>query len=117
MLIHQMFIKSAKENGGKIAFVDRITDRKISYKSALIGSIILAKKLSRHGDRHVGVMLPTSAGCGLTLAGLLMAGKIPVMINYATGAVGNVKFAQEKCQFTRVITSKSVAEKDRMSSY
>jgi hypothetical protein len=32
MLIHQMFIKYAKENSNKIAFIDRATDQKVSYK-------------------------------------------------------------------------------------
>ena len=58
MLLHQMFIKSAKENGDKVAFVDRTTDKTVSYGKALIGSIILAKQFSRYQERHVGVMLP-----------------------------------------------------------
>ena len=111
MLLHQMFIKSAKENGDKIAFVDRTTGKTVSYSNALIGSIILAKQFSRYQERYVGVMLPTSAGCGLTLTGLLMAGKIPVMINYATAAADNIKFAREKCQFNTVVTSKTLLKK------
>ena len=31
-------------------------------------------------------MIPTSAGCALATVGALMSGRIPVMINYSTGA-------------------------------
>lgn len=56
-------------------------------------------------------MLPTSGGCALAIVASLMSGKIPVMINYSTGAANNVKFAQKKCNFKTVITSKALLEK------
>lgn len=111
MLMHHLFIRSAKANSRNIAFIDRAAQRTISYRQALIGSITLAKKFSRYRDRHIGVMLPTSAGCGLTVLGLSMSGKIPVMINYATGAIANVEFAQQKCQFTTVVTARALLQK------
>ncbi|MDP3114917.1 MAG: AMP-binding protein [Candidatus Cloacimonadaceae bacterium] len=40
-----------------------------------------------------------------------MNGKIPVMINYATGAIENAKYAREKCNFKTVITSHKLMEK------
>ena len=43
--------------------------------------------------------------------GALMSGRIPVMINYSTGADKNAKYAQEKCNFKTIITSKALLEK------
>jgi len=40
-----------------------------------------------------------------------MCGKIPVMINYATGAAENCVYAQEKCSFKTIVTSKKLLEK------
>jgi acyl-[acyl-carrier-protein]-phospholipid O-acyltransferase/long-chain-fatty-acid--[acyl-carrier-protein] ligase len=40
-----------------------------------------------------------------------MSGRIPVMINYSTGAAANCEFAQKKCAFTTIITSKALCEK------
>ena len=40
-----------------------------------------------------------------------MSGKIPVMINYSTGARENSIYAQEKCSFKTIITSKKLLEK------
>ena len=56
-------------------------------------------------------MIPTSAGCALATVGALMSGRIPVMINYSTGAEGNAKYAQKKCKFKTIITSKALLEK------
>jgi acyl-[acyl-carrier-protein]-phospholipid O-acyltransferase/long-chain-fatty-acid--[acyl-carrier-protein] ligase len=56
-------------------------------------------------------MIPTSAGCALATIGALMSGRIPVMINYSTGAESNAKYAQKKCKFKTIITSKALLEK------
>ena len=40
-----------------------------------------------------------------------MSGRIPVMINYSTGAEVNAKYAQRKCKFRTIITSKALLEK------
>jgi acyl-[acyl-carrier-protein]-phospholipid O-acyltransferase/long-chain-fatty-acid--[acyl-carrier-protein] ligase len=56
-------------------------------------------------------MLPTSAGCMLSIIATLMADKIPVMINYATGAIDNCLYAREKCRFKTIITSRKLLEK------
>jgi acyl-[acyl-carrier-protein]-phospholipid O-acyltransferase/long-chain-fatty-acid--[acyl-carrier-protein] ligase len=40
-----------------------------------------------------------------------MSGRTPVMINYSTGAANNVLYAQKKCNFKTIITSKALLEK------
>ena len=62
-------------------------------------------------DGFIGIMVPTSAGCMLSVLGVLMAGKVPVMINYSTGAANNAEYAQKKCGFKTIITSKALLEK------
>ena len=56
-------------------------------------------------------MIPTSAGCILTKIAVLMSGRTPVMINYSTGAEQNARYAQNKCAFKTIITSKALLEK------
>jgi acyl-[acyl-carrier-protein]-phospholipid O-acyltransferase/long-chain-fatty-acid--[acyl-carrier-protein] ligase len=111
MLLHQHFVRIAKKYGNKLAFIDRTSDRKITYSQALIASLILAEKMQKYGDGFTGIMIPTSAGCALSVLGVLMSGRIPVMINYSTGAVSNAVYAQQKCNFKTVITSKTFIEK------
>lgn len=111
MLLHQHFIYKAKKYQNKLAFIDRTTDRRITYKKALIASLIFSDIFKKYEPGFIGVMLPTSAGCALTILGLLMSGRTPVMINYSTGAHINAKYAQKKCNFEIIITSKSLLEK------
>ena len=40
-----------------------------------------------------------------------MSGRTPVMINYSTGAANNAMYAQKKCNFKTIITSKVLLEK------
>ncbi|MEA2097301.1 MAG: AMP-binding protein [Candidatus Cloacimonadota bacterium] len=111
MQLHHRFIQTAKKFGKKIAVYDIATGKDVPYERMLIASLIFAKKFKKFNSKFVGVMVPTSAGCMLTNIGLLMAGKIPVMINYGTGAIENSIYAQEKCSFETIITSKKLLEK------
>ena len=111
MLLHQQFVRIAKQHEKKLAIIDRTLQRRVTYKRALIGSLILAKKFSRHKSGFIGIMLPNSAGSVLSILGALLSGRVPVMINYATGAVANCEFAQRKCDFTTIVTSKALLKK------
>lgn len=111
MLLHHQFVKVAKQESKKIAIIDKTTNKSVTYGKGLIGSLILAKKIGRYQDEFIGVMMPTSAGGALLTIATLMADKIPVMINYSTGAETNILYAQQKCQFKTVITSKVLVDK------
>lgn len=101
----------AKKNGKKLAIIDKTTDKKVPYDKALIAALILSEKFKKYQPGFLGIMIPTSAGCALATVGALMSGRIPVMINYSTGAEANVKYAQKKCNFKTIITSKALLEK------
>lgn len=111
MVLHQEFIKIAKQYPDKLAIIDRFTDKKVTYAKALLASLLLAKKFQKHHDGFIGIMIPTSAGCMLSVLGVLLAGKVPVMINYSTGAAANCEYAQKKCGFKTIIASKGLCEK------
>jgi acyl-[acyl-carrier-protein]-phospholipid O-acyltransferase/long-chain-fatty-acid--[acyl-carrier-protein] ligase len=59
-------------------------------------------------------MIPPSAGCIVAILGAIFAGKTPVFINYSTGARENSLYAQKKCAFRTIITSKKLIEKLRI---
>jgi acyl-[acyl-carrier-protein]-phospholipid O-acyltransferase/long-chain-fatty-acid--[acyl-carrier-protein] ligase len=109
--LHHRFIQIAKQFGNKIAIIDKATLAEYKYDKLLIASLILTDFLKKYRSKYLGIMLPTSAGCALSIIGTLMAGKIPVMINYATGAIDNCLYAREKCRFKTIITSKKLLEK------
>jgi acyl-[acyl-carrier-protein]-phospholipid O-acyltransferase / long-chain-fatty-acid--[acyl-carrier-protein] ligase len=111
MVLHQEFIKIAKQYPDKLAIIDRFTEKNVTYSKALIASLILAGKFRKYHDGFIGIMIPTSAGCMLSVLGVLMAGKVPVMINYSTGAANNAEYAQKKCGFKTIIASRALLEK------
>jgi len=111
VLLHHHFISIAKQFGDKLAINDFTTNRKLTYSRALIASILLSSIFKKYARGFTGVMLPTSAGCILTKIGLLMCSRTPVMINYSTGADLNARYAQKKCGFRTIITSKALLEK------
>ena len=111
MLLHQQFVRIAKQYEKKLAIIDRTLDRRVTYKRALMGALILFKKFQKYTPGFLGIMLPNSAGSVLSILGTLMSGRIPVMINYSTGAAMNCEFAQKKCAFKTIITSKALLAK------
>ena len=111
MLLHQQFVRMAKKNAGKLAIIDKSTGKSVTYSRALIGALILSSKFSKYDRGFIGIMIPTSAGCALATVAALMSGRIPVMINYSTGAESNARYAQKKCRFSTIITSKALLEK------
>lgn len=111
MLLHQQFVRIAKKNPGKLAIRDKTTKKDVNFGTVLIGALILSKKFSKYEKGFLGIMIPTSAGCALATVATLMSGRIPVMINYSTGAEANARYAQKKCHFTTIITSKALLQK------
>ena len=111
MQLHEKFIKVAKSNSNKIAIYDSAMDREITYGKLLIASLMLSKKFDKYKGEHLGIMIPNSIGAAVSILATLMAGKVPVMINYSTGASENCRYAQEKCSFRPIITSKKLLEK------
>ncbi len=111
MLLHQQFVRIAKKHAQKLAVIDKTTGKNVTYSRSLIGALILSSKFQKYDKGFIGIMIPTSAGCALATVGALMSGRIPVMINYSTGAEANAKYAQKKCKFKTIITSRALLEK------
>jgi acyl-[acyl-carrier-protein]-phospholipid O-acyltransferase/long-chain-fatty-acid--[acyl-carrier-protein] ligase len=111
MPLHQKFLSVAKRNWNKPAFIDCNTGRELTYGRVLIAALILARRFRRETDGYLGIMIPTSAGAAIAVLATLMAGKIPVMINYSTGASENMDYARRRCGFRLVITSRKLLER------
>ena len=110
-MLHHHFIDKAKEFSKKLAIHDFSTNKELTYQRSLIAALLLSRIFSKKDKGFIGIMIPTSAGCVLTKIGVLMSGRTPVMINYSTGAEQNARYAQQKCDFKTIITSKALLEK------
>jgi len=111
VLLHHRFIDIAKRLDDKLAVHDFSTNKELTYGRTLMASLLLTQICRKLDKGFVGIMVPTSAGCILAKIAVLMSGRIPVMINYSTGAEQNARYAQKKCAFKTIITSKALLEK------
>ncbi|WP_213357447.1 AMP-binding protein [Chlamydiifrater phoenicopteri] len=80
-----------------------------SYKNTKRAIIALAKEFKKYSGESLGIMMPASIGAYISMFATLLAGKIPVMINWTQGRRELVA-GLEKTQLKRVITSKTFLE-------
>ena len=111
MSLVEQFIRTAKRHENKLAIVDRATGQRVTYRDALLRSLILSNKVRRYAPGMIGVMIPTSGGAIYAMIAALMSGRTPVMINYSTGAAQNCEMAQRRLAFRTIITSRALLEK------
>jgi len=105
------FVRTAKQHGSKPAIIDRATGDRVTYKGALLRSLILSRMMERFEPGFIGVMIPNSAGAILTVVASVMSGRTPVMINYSTGAEHNCGVAQRRLGFRTIVTSRALLAK------
>ena len=113
--IFQMTVDAAREHGPKhIALEDPIAGP-MTYKRTLIGARVLGGKLMPLAPLggKIGVMLPTSVGCVVTLLGLMSAGRVVAMVNFSAGAAA-IKSAGVAAQFDTIVTSRAFIEKGKL---
>jgi acyl-[acyl-carrier-protein]-phospholipid O-acyltransferase/long-chain-fatty-acid--[acyl-carrier-protein] ligase len=111
MQLHQRFIEIAKQYPNDIAIIDVSAGKSVTYSKLLLAALILSEKYKKFPEKNIGVMIPTSFGCLVTTIALLMADKTPVMINYSVGALENLRYAQDKCNFMTTITTEKLLDK------
>jgi acyl-[acyl-carrier-protein]-phospholipid O-acyltransferase/long-chain-fatty-acid--[acyl-carrier-protein] ligase len=107
----EMFVRAAKQHAGKLAIIDKTTGHRVTYRAALLRSLILSRKVAAFEPGMIGVMMPTSAGGILSVVAAVMSGRTPVMINFSTGAEQNCRLAQSRLAFRTVITSRALLER------
>ena len=111
MSLVEQFVRTAKQHESKLAIVDRATGQRVTYRDALLRTLILSRKFKRYAPGMIGVMIPTSGGAIYAMIAALMSGRTPVMINYSTGAAQNCEMAQRRLAFRTIITSRALLEK------
>jgi acyl-[acyl-carrier-protein]-phospholipid O-acyltransferase/long-chain-fatty-acid--[acyl-carrier-protein] ligase len=108
-------IEAAKIHGGKWLAIEDPTSGRLTYKRLLQATRILGAKLIPLAleGRAVGVMLPTSNGCAVTVLALLSGGRVPAMINFTSGAA-NVLGACRAAEVDTILTAHAFVEKARL---
>jgi long-chain-fatty-acid--[acyl-carrier-protein] ligase len=78
----------------------------VTYERLLVGVLTMAKRFAKLEGENVGLLLPASVGADIALLGLMMAGKVPVILNWTTGEA-NLAHAAKVMELKTVVTSKA----------
>lgn len=82
--LQEAFLSCCDRMGHYTACADALSGP-LSYKKLKIAVLILAKKLEKFPEKHIGILLPASCGAYLCILAVLFAKKIPVMLNWTAG--------------------------------
>jgi len=117
VLLHEAFIASARSAGSRLCMADT-TGAALSYRRALWSALALADHLKRRlagGPECVGVLLPASAAAALSNISLLLAGRVPVNLNWTAGRE-SIRSAVLQCGIRTIITSREFLERVQLES-
>ncbi|MGH7927299.1 MAG: MFS transporter, partial [Candidatus Binatia bacterium] len=105
-LLHAKFIRMAKSRWFSFCMADT-TGTELTCGKTLIGARLIASWVQRHarGETMVGVLLPASVGGALANVAVSLAGKVPVNLNFTSGADA-MRLAIEQCGIKTILTSR-----------
>lgn len=82
--IPEAFLHCADRMKGAIACADEVAGV-MTYEAAKLRVVLIAEAVKQMPGNMVGIMLPSSVAAQLVILGVMLAGKIPVMINWTVG--------------------------------
>jgi long-chain-fatty-acid--[acyl-carrier-protein] ligase len=85
----------------------------LTYGRLLVGVRILARRFAKLPGENVGLLLPASVAADISFLALLLAGKLPVLMNWTTGPA-NLSHAARLMKLTHVITSRTFVERTKI---
>jgi acyl-[acyl-carrier-protein]-phospholipid O-acyltransferase/long-chain-fatty-acid--[acyl-carrier-protein] ligase len=115
-LLHLRFIATAKRQWFRFCMADS-TGRELTYGKTLIGSLLLARWLrqQRPQDHMLGLLLPASVAGALANIATLIAGKVPVNLNFTAGREV-MTAATQQCGITTILTSRTFLNKANLEA-
>lgn len=110
-LLHLRFIKAARRRYFSMCMADS-TGRELTWGKALSACLLLSKRLRKDSAEGAmtGLLLPSSTAGAVANAAVLMAGNVPVNLNFTAGA-DDIAHAVKKCTISRIITSRAFISK------
>ena len=105
-LLHLRFLNAAKRHWFSFSMADS-TGKQLTYGRALVASLLLSRWIRKHRPREsmVGLLLPSSVGGALANIAVLLAGKVPVNLNFTAGPAA-MATAIEQCGIRTLLTSR-----------
>lgn len=76
----------------------------LNYNRCKISVILLADIIGEYPGRNIGIMLPSSVPAALVIMAVLLAGKVPVLINWTAGSA-NLRHQLELAELNIILSS------------
>src|SRR5688572_2567282 len=114
-LVHRRFVAQAKHSWRRFAMTDCL-GQTVTFGQALTAAFLLARKLDQAlppANRNVGVLLPASVGAALTNMALLLAGKVPVNLNFTIGPEA-MQAAIDKAGIAHIVAARPFLAKAKL---
>ena len=115
-MLHRRFLKTARRCWFSFAMADS-TGMELTFGKALARSLALSRWIRRccRDERMVGIMMPSSVGGALANIATLLAGKVPINLNFTVGRdVMDSAIAQ--CEIRTVLTSRDFLSKAKLEA-
>lgn len=101
--IQEAFLRSCERGADRTACADALAGA-LSYNKLKRAALVLALEIEKMPGKHIGILLPSSVGAYVTTFATMLAGKIPVMLNWTAG-FRNLEHAKEVCNLKVVLSS------------
>jgi acyl-[acyl-carrier-protein]-phospholipid O-acyltransferase/long-chain-fatty-acid--[acyl-carrier-protein] ligase len=112
--LHLRFMRTARRHWRGFAMGDS-TGRRLTFGETLVGALLLSRWLRACAGepRMVGLMLPASVGGALGNVAAILAGKVPVNLNFTAGREA-LESAIARCGIRTIITSRTFLTKAKL---
>jgi acyl-[acyl-carrier-protein]-phospholipid O-acyltransferase/long-chain-fatty-acid--[acyl-carrier-protein] ligase len=113
-LLHERFIRTAKRHWFSFCAVDT-TGAQLSFGKALVAAMLFSRWVRSHctAEQNVSLLLPASVGGLVANAAVLLAGKVPVNLNFTAGRDAMLS-AMAQCGVKTVLTSRAFLSKAQL---
>ena len=113
-LLHLRFLRTAKRRWFSFCMTDS-SGTQLTYGQALVGALAISRVIRRQcpDESKVGVLLPSSVGGALVNTAVLLAGKVPVNLNFTVGEEA-LQSAVKQCGIKTIFTSLKFLKKARV---
>ncbi len=104
-------VRSLARRPWEVQVIDRTGDRSVVKAGTLLAvSAAVSRRLARLPDRRIGIVLPPSAGAFVANLAVLLAGRIPVNLNFTAGKAA-IEASLRLGEITTVLTADAVRKK------
>ena len=107
--IQESFLRQCDRIGKYSAVADEMAGV-LSGSQLKLRALLLAKVFREYENKRIGIMLPASVTANVTVMAVLLAGKVPVMLNWTVGRK-SLEHARSVAELDVILTSSQFLDK------